>query len=159
MRCPREGGVRRLLVAGLGIDAQIRAVLLPNKGRVRRQRISSDETHPFIQPPTREQLMAGSAKLRRVYKVEAYGAASRRDERAALATLLRFAAVSMRAPSGASDDQGAEGPRFRLPLRSAICRCPRRPKGRSLPRNDPEFGNVGFAFTAGGGGKGKRIRA
>ena len=28
-------------------------------------------THPFIPPPTREQLMAESAKLRRVYKVEA----------------------------------------------------------------------------------------
>lgn len=27
-------------------------------------------TRPFIPPPTREQLMAGSANLRRVYKVE-----------------------------------------------------------------------------------------
>ena len=26
--------------------------------------------HPFIPPPTREQLMAGSANVRRVYKVE-----------------------------------------------------------------------------------------
>jgi hypothetical protein len=36
-----------------------------------RKNFSSDGTHPFIPPPTREQLMAGSAKLRRVYKVEA----------------------------------------------------------------------------------------
>jgi hypothetical protein len=33
--------------------------------------VSSDGTRPFIPPPTREQLMAGSANLRRVYKVEA----------------------------------------------------------------------------------------
>jgi hypothetical protein len=37
-----------------------------------RKNVSSNGTHPFIPPPTREQLMAGSAKLRRVYKVEAY---------------------------------------------------------------------------------------
>ena len=36
-----------------------------------RKNFSSDGTHPFIPPPTREQLMAGSAKLRRAYKVEA----------------------------------------------------------------------------------------
>jgi hypothetical protein len=36
-----------------------------------RKNFGSDGTHPFIPPPTREQLMAGSAKLRRVYKVEA----------------------------------------------------------------------------------------
>jgi hypothetical protein len=36
-----------------------------------RKNFSSDGTHPFIPPPTREQLMAGSGKLRRVYKVEA----------------------------------------------------------------------------------------
>jgi hypothetical protein len=36
-----------------------------------RKNFSSDETHPFIPPPTREQLMARSAKLRRVYKIEA----------------------------------------------------------------------------------------
>jgi len=30
-----------------------------------------DAIRDFIQPPTREQLMAGSANLRRVYKVEA----------------------------------------------------------------------------------------
>jgi hypothetical protein len=31
---------------------------------------------------------------------------------------------------------------FDRPLRppAAICRCPRRPKGQSWPRNDPEFG-------------------
>jgi hypothetical protein len=39
MRCPREGGVRRPLVASLGIDAQFAPRSLPNKGRVRRQRI------------------------------------------------------------------------------------------------------------------------
>ena len=33
--------------------------------------VSSAATDPFIRPPTREQLMAGSASLRRVYKVEA----------------------------------------------------------------------------------------
>ena len=33
--------------------------------------VCSDATDPFIPPPTREQLMAGSANLRRVYKVEA----------------------------------------------------------------------------------------
>jgi hypothetical protein len=33
--------------------------------------ISSAATDPFIPPPTREQLMAGSANLRRVYKFEA----------------------------------------------------------------------------------------
>jgi hypothetical protein len=36
-----------------------------------RKNVSSDGTRPFILPPTREQLMAGSANLRRVYKVEA----------------------------------------------------------------------------------------
>jgi len=36
-----------------------------------RKNVSSDGTRPFIPPPTREQLMAGSANLRRVYKVEA----------------------------------------------------------------------------------------
>jgi hypothetical protein len=35
-----------------------------------RKNFSSDGTRSFIPPPTREQLMAGSAKLRRVYKVE-----------------------------------------------------------------------------------------
>jgi hypothetical protein len=35
------------------------------------------------------------------------GAASRRDERAALATLLRFAAVSMRAPSISNRSAGS----------------------------------------------------
>jgi hypothetical protein len=39
MRRPREGRVRRLLVAGLGIGAHIRAVLLPDEGRFRRERI------------------------------------------------------------------------------------------------------------------------
>ena len=34
-----------------------------------RKNVSSDGTRPFIPPPTREQLMAGSANLRRVYKV------------------------------------------------------------------------------------------
>ena len=33
--------------------------------------VSSAATDPFITPPTREQLMAGSASLRRVYKFEA----------------------------------------------------------------------------------------
>jgi hypothetical protein len=33
--------------------------------------VSSAATDPFISPPTREQLMAGSASLRRVYKFEA----------------------------------------------------------------------------------------
>ena len=33
--------------------------------------VSSAATDPFITPPTREQLMAGSASLRRVYKIEA----------------------------------------------------------------------------------------
>ena len=33
--------------------------------------VSSAATDPFIPPPTREQLMAGSANLRRVYKIEA----------------------------------------------------------------------------------------
>jgi hypothetical protein len=33
--------------------------------------VGSDATDPFITSPTREQLMAGSANLRRVYKVEA----------------------------------------------------------------------------------------
>ena len=33
--------------------------------------VSSAATRPFIPPPTREQLMAGSANPRRVYKVEA----------------------------------------------------------------------------------------
>ena len=33
--------------------------------------VRSDATDPFITPPTREQLLAGSASLRRVYKFEA----------------------------------------------------------------------------------------
>ena len=33
--------------------------------------VSSVATDPFIPPPTREQLMAGSANPRRVYKIEA----------------------------------------------------------------------------------------
>jgi hypothetical protein len=33
--------------------------------------VSPHEYHSFIAPPTREQLMAGSANVRRVYKVEA----------------------------------------------------------------------------------------
>ena len=33
--------------------------------------VSPSANHPFIPPPTREQLMAGSANVRRVYKVEA----------------------------------------------------------------------------------------
>jgi len=33
--------------------------------------VCSDATDPFIPPPTREQLMAGSANPRRVYKIEA----------------------------------------------------------------------------------------
>jgi len=32
--------------------------------------VCSDATDPFIPPPTREQLMAGSANARRVYKIE-----------------------------------------------------------------------------------------
>ena len=32
--------------------------------------VCSDATEPFISPPTREQLMAGYANLRRVYKIE-----------------------------------------------------------------------------------------
>ena len=32
--------------------------------------VSADATAPFIPPPTREQLMAGSANPRRVYKIE-----------------------------------------------------------------------------------------
>ena len=32
--------------------------------------VCSDATDPFIPPPTREQLMAGSANPRRVYKIE-----------------------------------------------------------------------------------------
>jgi len=32
--------------------------------------VASNAVRPFIPPPTREQLMAGSANLRRVYKVE-----------------------------------------------------------------------------------------
>jgi len=32
--------------------------------------VASRADRPFIPPPTREQLMAGSANLRRVYKVE-----------------------------------------------------------------------------------------
>jgi len=39
MRRSCEGGVRRLLVARLGIDAQIRAVLFPDERRFRRQPI------------------------------------------------------------------------------------------------------------------------
>jgi hypothetical protein len=31
---------------------------------------ASDAVRPFIPPPTREQLMAGSASLRRVYKID-----------------------------------------------------------------------------------------
>jgi len=34
------------------------------------QAVASHAIRPFIPPPTREQLMAGSANLRRVYKVE-----------------------------------------------------------------------------------------
>ena len=33
--------------------------------------VCSDATDPFIPPPTRDQLMAGSANPRRVYKIEA----------------------------------------------------------------------------------------
>jgi hypothetical protein len=33
--------------------------------------VSPAATDPFIPPPTREQLMAGSANPRRVYKIEA----------------------------------------------------------------------------------------
>lgn len=33
--------------------------------------ICCDGTDPFIPPPTREKLMAGSANLRRVYKIDA----------------------------------------------------------------------------------------
>ena len=33
--------------------------------------VGSDAIDPFIPPPTREQLMAGSANPRRVYKIEA----------------------------------------------------------------------------------------
>ena len=33
--------------------------------------VSAGANQPFIPPPTREQLMAGSANVRRVYKVEA----------------------------------------------------------------------------------------
>ena len=33
--------------------------------------VSPHANHPFIPPPTREQLMAGSANLRRAYEVEA----------------------------------------------------------------------------------------
>ena len=36
--------------------------------------LNTSATHairPFISPPTREQLMAGSASVRRVYKIEA----------------------------------------------------------------------------------------
>jgi hypothetical protein len=33
--------------------------------------VSPDPIRPFIPPPTREQLMAGSANPRRVYKIEA----------------------------------------------------------------------------------------
>jgi hypothetical protein len=33
--------------------------------------VSPDAVHPFIPPPTREQLIAGSANPRRVYKIEA----------------------------------------------------------------------------------------
>jgi hypothetical protein len=33
--------------------------------------VCSDASDPFIPPPTREQLMAGSANPRRVYKIEA----------------------------------------------------------------------------------------
>ena len=33
--------------------------------------VSAAATDPFIPPPTREQLMAGSANPRRVYKIEA----------------------------------------------------------------------------------------
>jgi hypothetical protein len=35
-----------------------------------RKKVGSDGIRPFIPPPTREQLMAGSANLRRVYKAE-----------------------------------------------------------------------------------------
>ena len=37
---------------------------------IARKNVRSDGIRPFIPPPTREQLMAGSANLRRVYKVE-----------------------------------------------------------------------------------------
>jgi hypothetical protein len=33
--------------------------------------VSPEAIRPFIPPPTREQMMAGSANLRRVYKVDA----------------------------------------------------------------------------------------
>ena len=33
--------------------------------------VASEARRDFIPPPTREQLMAGSANLRRVYKIEA----------------------------------------------------------------------------------------
>ena len=33
--------------------------------------------------------------------------------------------------------------KLRLEQLLAICHCPRRPKGRSWPRNDPVSGNVG----------------
>jgi hypothetical protein len=32
--------------------------------------VARDAVRPFIPPPTREQLMAGSASLRRVYKID-----------------------------------------------------------------------------------------
>jgi hypothetical protein len=35
-----------------------------------RNTVAPSVIRPFIRPPTREQLMAGSANLRRVYKVE-----------------------------------------------------------------------------------------
>src|ERR1700730_8277517 len=38
-----------------------------------------------------------------------------------------------------------------LPTRSAICRCPRRPKGRSWPRNEPESGECGLNQNKGEG--------
>jgi hypothetical protein len=37
---------------------------------IARKNVSSDGIRPFIPQPTRGQLMAGSANLRRVYKVE-----------------------------------------------------------------------------------------
>jgi hypothetical protein len=39
--------------------------------RIKRPRTATAATDPFISPPSREQLMAGSASLRRVYKIEA----------------------------------------------------------------------------------------
>jgi hypothetical protein len=43
--------------------------------------VCSDATEPFISPPTREQLMAGSANLRRVYKTRRQNLDSDRPRR------------------------------------------------------------------------------